>query len=128
MGSNIRLANALAAPIFLLAVIAVGFYFCRRYRKKVAAMAEQRTRSVSDIEAEIDTYSARAFFQSKAELVDEERSIYELEAKERRYEIEKTELLAGERDHKIQNLQELGGEEHSKELEAPIPGSIPREG
>ena len=118
-GKEIEIAIGVAIPVAFLVLVSLGFFAYRRWRihkklKEVNAMSPKQGSLHED---------RQPYLQQKAELEAEEKRKHELEARERRYEMdnegERYELPVGEQGVVIRTRQELRGEEHSKELEVP---------
>lgn len=117
LDSKAKAGIGISVPIALAGLVFLGFFAWRKCHK-------------SSIMEEIDEKKENAetsqpYLQPKAELEAEEKRKHELEAEQRRYELdgegEIHEVYAGDSQAKapVQTRQELRGEEHSKELEAP---------
>ena len=109
-------------PIAGLMVFLLCFIAIRRYRKK---------RSQAVIISQLDTTTdTQLYVDRKAELEDEERRKYELDAAGISYEMEGEDRIfempsGGDPDMRLassQETQELRGVEHSRELE--VPGNV----
>lgn len=116
---KIKVANGVAIPLAFLGLVLLGFLLYRRRKIQKTRKEDNATPSKQESSHE-DT---QPYLQQKAELEAEEKRKYELEARERRYEIgnavERYELPVEKEDLMIRTKQELRGEEHSTELEVP---------
>ena len=110
---------SVVVPIIGLILLLLCFLGIRRHRKK---------RSQLVLMSQPDTTAdAQLYVDRKAELEDEERRKYELDATGKRYEMEGEDRIlemssGGDSEMRLASLREtheLGGVEHSQELEVP---------
>ena len=113
---KVKVANAVTIPV-ALGLVLLGFLVYRRRKRQKTKKEEDSSLQDSRSPQE----DPRPYLQQKAELEAEEKRKYELEARERRYEIgnegERYELPVEEGDLMIRSRQELRGGEHARELE-----------
>ena len=113
-----RIVIGLTVPFTALALTLVGVVTCRQYRRR-KRLASAKAEATPPGQPQ-DT---QPYLQPKAELEAEERMKHELEARERRFEVDAAneihEMVASGDSRRVTVLQELRGAEHSRELEAP---------
>lgn len=105
-----KIVTGVMVPVGITTITLLGILTWRKYRK--------RDPDGDPVPHPEDT---QPYLQQKAELEDEQRRIHELDARERRYEIEgdssRHELAVREEPYRASSRQELRGSEHCQELE-----------
>lgn len=114
---QVKISIGIAVPVIAIFLSSIAYLLWRRFRKN----KKPHTRK----EEESSTQDEQPYLQRKAELEAEEKRKYELDAQQRRYELDGAsniihEIPVGTREQgmlSLGNRHELRGEEHSKELE-----------
>ncbi len=108
---------AVVVPVVVVALFLLLFVQFRMHKKKwlvkTAATANPRNHFGETSE------DAQLYLQPKAELGAAERPRGEIEAHEKRHELQGTSLMELPAEGRLFRRQELRGAEHAKELEAP---------